>query len=52
MLTQKVRKSFELKKKTHDLEQKLQLAYSKSDEQASRDMTYSYGISSVTLPLV
>ena len=46
-LTQKVSKSVELEKKVQYLEQKLQLAYSKSEEQASRAL--GYGISLVTL---
>jgi hypothetical protein len=37
-LTQKVSKSVELEKKVHDLEQKLQVAYSKSEEQVSKDV--------------
>ena len=45
-LTQKVSKSVELEKKVQDLEQKLQLAYSKSEDQASRAL--GYGISLVT----
>jgi hypothetical protein len=41
-----VNKSVELEKKVQDLEQKLQLAYSKSEEQASRAL--GYGITLVT----
>lgn len=36
-LTQNVSKSAEMEKKVQDLEQKLQLAYSNSDEQASKE---------------
>jgi golgin subfamily A member 4 len=51
-LKQKVSESVELERKVQDLEQKLQLAYSKSDEQASIDTAHGYGISSVTSDLL
>lgn len=51
-MTQKVSKSVELEKKVQDLEQKLELAYSKSEEQASRDMAHGSGISLVTSGLL
>jgi golgin subfamily A member 4 len=51
-LTHKVSKSVELEKKVQDLEQKLQLAYSKSDEQVSINMAHGYKISSVTSVLL
>ena len=41
-MTQKVSKSVELEKKVQDLEQKLKVAYSKSEEQVSRDMLMKY----------
>lgn len=45
-LTQNLSKSAEMEMKVQDLEQKLQVAYSKSDEQASRK---KHEISLVTL---
>jgi hypothetical protein len=47
-LTQNLSKSVEMEKKVQDLEQKLQLAYSKSDEQASKKIR-CYEKHSVTL---
>lgn len=44
-LTKNVSKSVEMEKKVQDLEQKLQLAYSKSEEQASKEEKKCYEIS-------